>query len=190
MNPTHLFWQIKQDYRIQQVESEWIEFIKLISTMNLEWVMEIGAYSCGSAATFGHFSKNVISIDSKLTAFGKNKMPLVKKLCNYTYIVKDSHLPECMDLVNNALGNNLLDILFIDGDHTYDGAKKDFYAYKHLVKPGGMIVLHDIVTSKYHNSLGCKVFKLWEEIKDDYISQEINGGLNWGGIGIIHTVCP
>lgn len=36
------------------------------------------------------------------------------------------------------------DILFIDGDHTYEGVKADLANYAPLVKSGGRIILHDV----------------------------------------------
>lgn len=37
-----------------------------------------------------------------------------------------------------------LDILFIDGDHTYEGVKQDLANYASMVKSGGRIILHDV----------------------------------------------
>lgn len=37
-----------------------------------------------------------------------------------------------------------LDFLYIDGDHTYEGIKKDLMIYTNFVKDGGIIAGHDI----------------------------------------------
>lgn len=43
-----------------------------------------------------------------------------------------------------ARGNSdRIDLLFIDGEHTYDCAKKDLVWYGQHVRPGGMIVMDD-----------------------------------------------
>ena len=39
-----------------------------------------------------------------------------------------------------------LDILFIDGDHTYEGVKSDLDNYGYLVQSGGSIVCHDVLS--------------------------------------------
>jgi predicted O-methyltransferase YrrM len=36
-----------------------------------------------------------------------------------------------------------LDLLFIDGDHTYEGVKSDWEAYRRFIKPGTIVVFHD-----------------------------------------------
>jgi predicted O-methyltransferase YrrM len=76
-----------------------------------------------------------------------------------------------------------VDLLFIDGDHTYEGAKADYENYGKLVRPGGMIALHDIADSESHRRQGCGVYKLWTEIKGE--KQEFLSGLYWGGVGIV-----
>lgn len=38
-----------------------------------------------------------------------------------------------------------LDLLFVDGDHTYEGAASDLARWTPLVRPGGHVVLHDAV---------------------------------------------
>lgn len=36
-----------------------------------------------------------------------------------------------------------IDLLFIDGDHSYEGVKKDFDLYSTILNPKGLILLHD-----------------------------------------------
>ncbi|KKL86761.1 hypothetical protein LCGC14_1941480, partial [marine sediment metagenome] len=36
-----------------------------------------------------------------------------------------------------------VDVLFIDGDHAYEAVKSDYFTYRHVVRPGGLIALHD-----------------------------------------------
>ena len=45
-----------------------------------------------------------------------------------------------------------IDFLFIDGDHSYDGVKKDFDLYSKIMSDNGVIVLHD-TDSNYEKSL-------------------------------------
>jgi hypothetical protein len=45
-----------------------------------------------------------------------------------------------------------IDILFIDGDHSYEGVKLDFELYSKLLTPKGVVILHDS-DENYSNSL-------------------------------------
>ena len=36
-----------------------------------------------------------------------------------------------------------LDFVFIDGDHTYEGARLDIDVWRHVIKPGGLLSGHD-----------------------------------------------
>ncbi|KKL63602.1 hypothetical protein LCGC14_2173460 [marine sediment metagenome] len=55
----------------------------------------------------------------------------------------DSHDPETLNTVKEELGS--IDLLFIDADHTYEGAKQDYEMYSPLVRPGGLVGFHDVI---------------------------------------------
>jgi len=45
-----------------------------------------------------------------------------------------------------------LELLFVDGDHSYEGAKADFARWREFVRPGGHLLFHDAVdTGGYGN---------------------------------------
>ena len=86
------------------------------------------------------------------------------------------------NLIATVLDNNIyndIDMLHIDGDHTYEGVKADFENFKSLVKKGGMIVFHDIAGIP-------DVAKFWNEVKAHYPEtfREIIHEGGWG-IGMI-----
>jgi hypothetical protein len=45
-----------------------------------------------------------------------------------------------------------IDFLFIDGDHSYEGVKKDFELYSTILSDNGLIVIHD-TDEKYEETL-------------------------------------
>ena len=45
------------------------------------------------------------------------------------------------DALNEVPG--LIDFIFIDGDHSYEGIKRDWEDWSKKIKPGGIIALHD-----------------------------------------------
>lgn len=58
-------------------------------------------------------------------------------------IQADSHDPGTVDMVRDALHGEPIDFLFVDGDHTYDGIRTDWELWAPLVRPGGVVALHD-----------------------------------------------
>jgi len=107
----------------------------------------------------------------------------------------DSSTPKTLARVQSLLNGHPLDLLFIDGDHSYDGVKADFANYSPLVRPGGLIVFHDIVpdfgsrhgkpTDSYTG--GVPVF--WQELKTKHKTSEFieDPEQDGYGIGIIHN---
>jgi predicted O-methyltransferase YrrM len=97
----------------------------------------------------------------------------------------DSHNPAMPDVVKKMLPADGLDFLFIDGDHTLDGVRRDYEMYSPLVKPGGAIVFHDICTHALE--FNCHVDQFWNELKRDRVYREFieNPAQGVYGIGVI-----
>ncbi len=49
-----------------------------------------------------------------------------------------------LNRLTGILGRKLIDILFIDGDHSLFGVMNDYVRFSPLVKKGGIIAFHDI----------------------------------------------
>ncbi|MFC1508427.1 class I SAM-dependent methyltransferase [Candidatus Omnitrophota bacterium] len=151
-------------------------------------MIEIGTANGGSLYIFSRYFKTcrqIISIN-----FPKRYEELKDKFFRlydgsktFHFLRGSSHCRKITDGVSNILRGSKIDFLFIDGDHSYDGVKKDFIEYKKFVASGGIIAFHDIANR--HPSIG--VGKFWNEIKHEYRSEEIVDNENqvWGGIGII-----
>lgn len=65
-------------------------------------------------------------------------------------------------IVASVAERRLYDFAFIDGDHTHEAVKADWDNYAPMVKPGGIIALHDILPRP-----GYGVSTLWQQIKDE-----------------------
>jgi len=79
--------------------------------------------------------------------------------------------------------NQKWDYIYIDGDHSYEGVKKDFNLFYPRLKNGGYLLLHDIYT-KNLGDLDYGVNTFWEEIKASgkYQTMEFSGKI---GLGMI-----
>jgi len=160
---------------LKQVPSEWKKFLSLIE--NATWALEVGTFRGKGTIGLCNVVKNVITVDLDDRRVSKPKGSI--------FIKGNSHDPTTLKKIKEILGDNVLDVLFIDGDHSYSGVKEDFALYNNLVHPGGIIGLHDIVDSEYHRRKDCFVSDFWNEIKTKYKNKEIVDDGNWAGIGVL-----
>jgi hypothetical protein len=65
-----------------------------------------------------------------------------------TLIEGDSHRGETLERVRTALKGDSVDLLFVDGDHSFWGAFMDFVDYSSLLRQGGLAAFHDIVPDR------------------------------------------
>jgi len=73
---------------------------------------------------------------------------------------------------------NQIDLLHIDGFHSYASVKDDFNSWLSRMSPHGIIILHDI----YVHREGFGVNQFWKEIRTQYKSMEFVGS---HGLGVI-----
>lgn len=77
------------------------------------------------------------------------------------------------------------DAVLIDGDHLYDGVKRDWQIYRSMAR---IVVFHDIAGEgqiQQHSKLPVEVPKLWREIKDEFRHEEFIAPDSKMGIGVI-----
>ena len=179
-----------------QVRSEIVELGKLLRSVAPKRSLEIGTNYGGTLLllfTVSPPGAQIISVDLGGGPFGggypRRKILLYRKFPRngqkLRLIRADSHLPETRDRVLGALKGDRLDYLFIDGDHTYEGVKRDFEMYSPLVRSGGLVAFHDI--AEHGRELACGVDKFWNEIKRHYSHREMieNTNQGWAGIGVL-----
>jgi predicted O-methyltransferase YrrM len=75
----------------------------------------------------------------------------------------DSHLDETRDAVARFFDGRPLDLVFVDGDHSYEGVRRDHELYAPLLRPGGLIAFHDIVDGHERDVGG--VPRFWREVR-------------------------
>jgi predicted O-methyltransferase YrrM len=179
-----------------QVRSEIMQLINIIKSKPPKYVLEIGTSNGGTLFLLSRIATVdacIISIDLPLGAYGGGypawKRPFYKSFAQKDQTIRlvraDSHEPATKGKVATILQRNKIDLLFIDGDHTYEGVKQDFEMYEPFVKKGGMIVLHDIVPHRQEH--GCGVDRYWNEIrgKEEYQEFVENPDQQWAGLGLI-----
>lgn len=176
-------WEVsKRDYKIQQLKDEWDWLIdNSIGNSNNLNILEIGCYDGGSSYYLSNFAKNMITIDNNDPC----RFPWELLPCNnYKYIAGDSHDPA----MSRYFSMYEWDFVFIDGDHSYEGVKADFYNVLPYLKKNTPVAFHDIVISQFHHTHGCYVGEFWRDLKNEFKAtkfDEIITNNEWAGIGIV-----
>jgi predicted O-methyltransferase YrrM len=182
-----------------QQRSEITSLLDILHHDPPRYVCEIGTASGGTLFLLTKVCRPdalLLSVDLGLSferclvhaRFASNKQRIVS-------IRADSRTPKTLARVRSLLNAHPLDLLFIDGDHSYEGVKADFANYSSLVRPGGLIVLHDIVPAYAtrhgkptgHYTGGVPVF--WQELKTKHKTSEFieDPEQDGYGIGIVHN---
>jgi predicted O-methyltransferase YrrM len=182
--------------RALQVREEMVQFLRLVENARPRRVLEIGTCRGGTLFSLCFVCQpdaKIVSIDLPNGPFGGGygwlRVPIFHMFATGAQrlhlIRDDSHSQGTMDRVNAILCTEQLDLLFIDGDHTYAGVKRDFEMYSPLVAKGGVVAFHDIV--EHPPGSGCEVSRFWNEVRKQRKSLEIvkDWHQRWGGIGVL-----
>ncbi len=176
-----------------QVKEEITELLDVLVGFKPKVVLEIGTASGGTLFSFAMVADpeaSIVTIDLPGETYPTWKTILFRSFVRADqeiYCIRsDSHSSSTLSEVRRILDSRKVDFLFIDGDHTYEGVKRDFEMYGPLVKRGGIIALHDIV--RHPPETGCEVHRFWEEIRNSFRNVEVVKDWNqgWAGIGILY----
>ena len=179
--------------RSSQIKEEIATLLKIMEKRKPRRLLEIGTAGGGTLFLFAKIASDdatIISIDLPGGKFGGGYpqacAPLYESFAtnrqNIHLIRQNSHLAEALDEVKRILGNEKLDFIFVDGDHTYEGLRNDFCIYSQLVKENGIMAFHDIVPGNVEVVGGAPRF--WSEIKQKYAHRDLVKDWGEGGYGI------
>lgn len=177
-----------------QVRSELLSLAQEIAGLRPRTAMEIGTFLGGTLFLLCRLAESdarIISLD-----LYRGRLGGIRKLIYYSFlrngqrlkvIEADSHSEHTLSRVAKNLDEAKLDFLFIDGDHSYEGVKRDFEMYSPLVRSGGVIAFHDIVP--HPPEAHCHVNEFWVEVKQKYRHKEIieSAHQQWAGIGLLYV---
>jgi len=186
-----------RDLTAWQVKSEYCRLVEFVAKQQPRVILEIGTAKGGTLLAWSRIATElVISIDmfggTGGGGYPKAKQQLFQQFAadrpgvEIVLLREDSHAVETRDRARELLAGRTVDFLFIDGDHSYAGVKRDFEFWSELVTPGGHLAFHDILRAP--DGSECEVDRLWAELKPQYpqhfeLVEDPNQA--WGGIGVL-----
>lgn len=179
---------------LNQVWSEWKRFLEfLVSEQTPRRILEVGTGRAGSTYFFtkiGGEGSLIVTVDMEPLA--KQIVDLYPRSSGQTILslTGRSDAPEVINAAERILGTDPVDLLFIDGDHSYDGVKKDYELYQRFCGRNTIVCFHDIIPD-WGTSRGIEsdartgeVYKFWAELKEGRNFMEFVESHDQNGFGI------
>ncbi len=174
---------------VSQKPGEFAALAAVVSDLEPAVIVEIGSGVGGTLCAWREIAPDATLISVSLTdgPFGGGTVPA--GIADH-HLDLDSQERETLHCVADILDGRLIDFLFIDGDHSYEGVHQDFYRYGWLVRHGGIVALHDI--TEHPPETGVAVDQFWAFLSERFKTEEfIEPGLErgegpWGGIGVVY----
>lgn len=158
------------DIETFQVPWELNHMLGIVAAMSPKTILEIG---CWKGGTLWHWIdlpsvEKVVAVDDEMRNADQWHEWADRAGVELVTIEGRSQKP---DVVAEARREGPYDLVFIDGDHTYDAVLEDWNNYSHMVADGGAIALHDIIPR-----LGYGVDMVWTSAKAHHASRWIEIG--------------
>jgi cephalosporin hydroxylase len=161
--PQELKEHFGKGIRFWQYPNQLSKLIKYVSDKKVNSYLEIGVRWGGTFIIMNEVLKrlnpNLISYACDIVGMS-NILTEYKSISPFTYLWQDSRQQEFLDNFNHVV-----DMVFIDGDHTYQGIRDDYLTA--VLLGARYIIFHDISSDQVP-----EVKEFWDKIKQDYTYYE------------------
>jgi len=174
-NPDYFHAKKAGSLKLQQVPEEYSKLLMLLRSHKIESYLELGIGNGGSFAVACYFMKETLkeatAVDClayRNAGIGQNEKEIngfidyVEGFTNDCDVAFHNQTTDeffAQAMIDNK-GEIIWDAIFIDADHSHEGAKRDYDNAINFINKGGLIIFHDI------NSKACPgIMKLWSEVK-------------------------
>lgn len=123
--------------------------VENVARIGAKNILEIGSSHGGTLYIWDQIAApggKVVSVDLQELPHGSGHgitMDFTAARSNLIFLKGSSRDQLTLETVKDFFPEGI-DFLFIDGDHSYAGAKHDYQWYSPLVRPGGLVAFHDI----------------------------------------------
>jgi GT2 family glycosyltransferase len=168
-------------FPLRLAPSQWTEHVPfamfLVEAIRPRVVVELGTHYGVSYCAFCQAIK-ALALDARAYAIdhwqgdqhtGRYEPEVLEELRRHHEPLYSSFsrlVQSTFDESRDQFADSTIDLLHIDGCHTYDAVRHDFNHWLPKMRPGGVVLLHDINVRENHFG----VWRFWDEIGRDYPS--------------------
>ncbi|HYC02351.1 MAG TPA: class I SAM-dependent methyltransferase [Azospirillaceae bacterium] len=164
-----------------QVPGEYVDFLLLLRRHRIHSFCEIGTDRGGFAALTCAYLTRVCGLEEY------HVVDIADVFHDRDHFAARLPITFHIPATSDDLAGHPFDVVFIDGDHSYDWAKRDFL---NLGRHARLCCFHDIKGHEYDH-LGGGIVRFWGEIKQSYsrrcsILEISHSAPAWMGIGMLY----
>lgn len=149
----------------QQSKFEITTFLEEVEKRKPRTIVEIGTGRGGTLYMYCRYltsAERIITVDLPQSSRSQwNNARLWRTFSDsaeLNFLEGDSHGDLIRSQIRTLIGPQGADLIFIDGDHSYQGVKADFHGFRPMLAKGGILAMHDI----NHHDTGVPAF--WSQI--------------------------
>jgi predicted O-methyltransferase YrrM len=134
--------------------------VQLVKSVNCRTYLELGIYDGLTLDRVAETVPRVIGVDIKDLRINKN--------------IGEFHQSTTQDFLNNF--NEMVDVIFIDADHSFESVKDDFESSLKNLNEFGIVILHDTdpISEKYLDKGYCgDSYKMLDWLKENYSDMDV-----------------
>ena len=134
-------WEIAIDavgHQAQQDVSEFTQALVEVRAIKPKIVLEIGSATGGTLYAWSQVCSEVYAISLPEETYANAEH------YGANVLYADSHSAEARAWLDDKLDGKSLDVLFLDGDHTYTGVCADYRNFAPFVRDGGLILFRSV----------------------------------------------
>ncbi len=192
--PSNVYFPKSVNYTAKKLAmSTWVDHMPfgydVVATLKPKKIVELGTHNGISFFTFCQaivendvealcFAVDTWQGDDHTGEYGEEVFEAVRSHAREHYRGISYLLRTTFDEALGHFDDDSVDLLHIDGLHTYEAVSHDFEVWFPKVRPGGIILFHDVEARME----GFGVWKFWQEICDKYETFKFPFGF---GLGVL-----
>jgi len=144
VNPHEVAREAYEYHHASQRQDELAAVVGVVAEIEPQVIVEIGCDAGGTLFCWRQVCDTVFGITLEDNSWPTGGQSYLLDTHSATVLRGDSHDPASKAWLQGQLAGRPVDVLHIDGDHSYDGVNADYETYAPFVRDGGLVLVHDV----------------------------------------------